>query len=329
MLTSPLEAFSRTYGAGDAFFIFSKPSFVTRSAAAIMKRKSIFLLITAVWLVLTACGQSGGGATNGASPASGAPTQPAKAEDKVIRHIMSDSGFNGDIVKILKDELAKEGYTLEHVVVNDIIQPNKMVNDGQADSNSFQHEAYFNQFVSDHGLKNISRAFYTIFTPSGLYSKKYKSFQEVPDGATIGIPVDPANNGRALFMLRDLGLLKLRDGVEVIHATLKDITDNPHKFKFKEVDQLMLQRTLDDVDVGFLFAGTAVQIGLNPKKDALALETGEGLPYKSIVAVRNELIGSPKIKALQKAYESQAIKDFYKSKYGDAIVFLDDLNKEK
>jgi len=212
-------------------------------------------------------------------------------------------------------------------VVNDIIQPNKMVNDGQADSNSFQHEAYFNQFVTDHGLKNISRAFYTIFTPSGLYSKKYKSFQEVPDGATIGIPVDPANNGRALFMLRDLGLLKLRDGVEVIHASLKDITDNPHKFKFKEVDQLMLQRTLDDVDVGFLFAGTAVQIGLNPKKDALALETGEGLPYKSIVAVRNELIGSPKIKALQKAYESQAIKDFYQSKYGDAILFLDDLNK--
>ena len=239
---------------------------------------------------------------------------------------MSDAGFNAEIVQILKEELAKDGYELDHVVVNDIIQPNKIVNDGDADSNSFQHEAYFDQFVKDHDLKNISRAFYTTFTPSGLYSKKYKSFDEVPDGALIGIPVDPANNGRALFMLRDLGLLKLKDGVEVIHTTLKDITDNPHNFKFKEVDQLMLQRTLDDVDVGFLFAGTAVQIGYKPKQDALALETGDGLPYKGIVAAHSDVIGSPKIKALQKAYESQAIKDFYNEKYGDAIDTLEHLN---
>jgi D-methionine transport system substrate-binding protein len=293
-------------------------------------RKSVLLVpatvLAALFLILSACGKNDKASTPAAAnPASS--DSAAKPEDKVIRHVMSDAGFNAEIVKILKQELAKDGYELEHVVVNDIIQPNKIVNDGDADSNSFQHEAYFNQFVSDHNLKNISRAFYTTFTPSGLYSRKYKSFDEVPDGALIGIPVDPANNGRALFMLRDLGLLKLKDGVDVIHATLKDITDNPHHYKFKEVDQLMLQRTLDDVDVGFLFAGTAVQIGYNPKKDALALETGEGLPYKGIVAVRNDLIGSPKIKALQKAYESQAIKDFYKEKYGDAIEVLDYLNK--
>ncbi|WP_158289716.1 MetQ/NlpA family ABC transporter substrate-binding protein [Paenibacillus flagellatus] len=291
-----------------------------------MRKTALFLIFAFSLMLAAACGQQQPPASAGASPAPDSTT--GKGEDKVIRHIMSDSGFNGDIVNILKKELAKDGYTLEHVVVNDIIQPNKMVNDKQADSNSFQHEAYFDQFVADHGLKNVTRAFYTIFTPSGLYSKKYKSFKEVPDGATIGIPVDPANNGRALFMLRDLGLLKLKDGVDVIHTTLKDITDNPHKFKFKEVDQLMLQRTLDDVDVGFLFAGTAIQIGLNPKTDSLAVETGEGLPYKSIVAVHKDLVGTPKIKALQKAYESQAVKDFYKSKYGDAIQFLDDLNKK-
>lgn len=291
----------------------------------VVKRVITLIMISLLLSLTAACGNTAGPAssTTGSQTEAGA----GKSEDKVIKHIMSDSGFSGEIAAILKEELAKDGYILEHVVVNDIIQPNKMVNDGQADTNFFQHEAYFNQFVADHGLKNISRAFYTIFTPSGLYSKKYKSFDEVPDGATIGIPVDLANNGRALFMLRDLGLLKLRDGVEVIHASLKDITDNPHNFKFKEVDQLMLQRTLDDVDVGFLFAGTAVQIGLNPKKDSLAVETGEGLPYKSIVAVRNDLIGSPKVKALQKAFQSKAVKDYYTSKYGDAILFLDDLNK--
>ncbi|MCY9660036.1 MetQ/NlpA family ABC transporter substrate-binding protein [Paenibacillus chondroitinus] len=297
-----------------------------------MKKPAIrttMFVILALTFLLAACSKTDKASTNAAAQpaASSKAAATANPEDKVIHHVMSDAGFNGEIVKILKAELAKDGYTLDYVVVNDIIQPNKIVNDGQADTNSFQHEAYFNQFVKDQGLKNISRAFYTTFTPSGLYSKKYKSFKEVPDGAIIGIPVDPANNGRALFMLRDLGLLKLKDGVDVIHATLKDITDNPHKYKFKEVDQLMLQRTLDDVDVGFLFAGTAVQIGYKPKQDALALETGKDLPYKGIVAVNNKLLGTPKVKALQKAYESQAIKDFYKEKYGDAIETLESLNK--
>ncbi|MBW7458290.1 MetQ/NlpA family ABC transporter substrate-binding protein [Paenibacillus sepulcri] len=292
-------------------------------------KKSLGLLFIIIFL-LTACGteQTSNTAKSGdvSTAAAGGGTEEVKKEDKVIKHIMSDSGFNGDIAKILKDEVAKQGYTLDVVIVNDIIQPNKIVNDGEADSNSFQHEAYFDQFVEDQGLKNIVRGFYTIFSPSGLYSKKYKKIEDVPDGATFGIPVDPANNGRALFMLRDLGRLKLKDGVTVTHATLRDITDNPHKYKFKEVDQLMLQRTLEDVDVGFLFAGTAVQIGLKPRTDALALEEGEGLPYKSIVAIRKDLVGSEKMKVLQAAYESQPIKDFYKSKYGDAIEFIDDLN---
>lgn len=295
-------------------------------------KKSLGLLVLTIILLLTACGtqqaSSGAGAGGASTSAAGGGTKEVKKEDKVIKHIMSDSGFNGDIAKILKEEVEKQGYTLELVTVNDIIQPNKIVNDGQADTNSFQHEAYFDQFVTDHSLKNVVRGFYTIFTPSGLYSKKFKKIEDVPDGATFGIPVDPANNGRALFMLRDLGRIKLKDGVTVTHATTRDITDNPHKYKFKEVDQLMLQRTLEDVDVGFLFAGTAVQIGFKPKTDALALEKGEGLPYKSIVAIRKDLVGSDKVKVLQKAYESERIKEFYRSKYGDAIEFIDHLNKK-
>jgi D-methionine transport system substrate-binding protein len=249
-------------------------------------------------------------------------------EDKTIKLIMSDAGFNGEVVPILKAEVAKQGFKLDWVIVNDIIQPNQMVDQGQADANSFQHEPYFDQFVSDHHLKNIVRGFYTVFGPSGLYSKKYKSFDQVPDGALFGIPVDPANNGRALFMLQDKGLLKLKDGLQVTHASQKDIVENPHKFRFKEVDQLMLQRTLDDVDVGFLFSAVALKIGLDPRRDALALDSAESTPYKGIVAIRRELVGNPKIKALQNAYASQALKDFYRGKYGDTIIFLDALNKE-
>jgi D-methionine transport system substrate-binding protein len=247
--------------------------------------------------------------------------------DKVVRLIMSDAGFNSEVVPILKREVEKQGFVLDWVVVNDIIQPNKMVDEGSADANSFQHEPYFDQFVADHGLKNIVRGFYTVFAPSGLYSKKYKSLKDLPEGAIIGIPVDPANNGRALFMLRDAGLLKVKDGVSVTHASLKDLTDNPHRFRFREVDQLMLQRALDDVDVGFLFSATALKVGFDPRKDALAYETDVGAsPYKGIVAIRRDLVGTPKIEALRHAYGSEAIKDFYQKRYGTAIVFLDGLN---
>jgi D-methionine transport system substrate-binding protein len=247
-------------------------------------------------------------------------------DDKVLRLIMSDAGFNSEVVPILKAEVAKQGFTLEWVVVNDIIQPNKLVDDGSADANSFQHEPYFDQFVLDHKLANITRGFYTVFSPSGLYSKKYKSLNQVPDGATFGIPVDPSNNGRALFLLQDKGLLKLKSDVPVTHASQKDITENPHHYKFKEVDQLMLQRALEDVDVGFLFSAFALKSGFDPIKDALAYETESATPYRGIVAIRKNLAGTPKIKALQHAYASDAFKAYYKEKYGGAIIFLDHLN---
>lgn len=252
----------------------------------------------------------------------------ASGDDKTIKFIMSDIGFNGELVPIIKRHVEAQGFIFQWVVVNDIILPNEMVDAGQADANAFQHEPYFNRFAQDHGLHNIERAFYTTYTPSGLYSKKYKSLSEVPDGALIAVPVDPANNGRALFMLRDHGLIGLRPGVEVVHASLDDITDNPHNFRFLQVDQLMLGRTYQDVDVAFLFSLYAKLNGLDPIKDALAIETTDPTktPYKSIVAVTKGLAGTPKIKALQNAYFSDEVKVFYQSKYGDTIQFLDKLN---
>ena len=253
---------------------------------------------------------------------------PAKnAQDKTLKFIMSDVSFNAELEPILKQELEKQGFVLDWVVVNDIIQPNEMVDAGSADANAFQHEPYFNQFVQDHGLKHIVKGFYTTYTPSGLYSRKYKSLEDLPDGAVIGIPVDPANNGRALFMLRDHGLLKLRDGIDVTHANLHDIIENPRHFKFREVDQMMLQRAFEDVDAGFLFSLYAKKLGLDLVKDALAIESADDSPYKGIVAIRKDLVDSPKIKALQNAYASATIKEFYGRRYGNAIVFLDKYNK--
>jgi len=271
--------------------------------------------LTCALLAIACIGGCGGGQSTTA------------ARDKTIKLITSDLWIFPQIISILKTEVARQGYVLDWVVVNDIIQPNKLVDDGTADANLFQHEPYFNQFVLDHGIKNVTRGFYTYFVPSGLFSKKYTSLAQLPEGATIGIPVDPANNGRALFMLRDKGLLKLREGVEVTHASQKDITDNPHHYHFREVDQLMQQRTLEDVDAGFLFLNYAIMAGFNPTKDALALEDPHTPTYRGIVAIRKDLVGAPKIKALQNAFLSEQLRHLLRSKYGDAIVFLDYLNK--
>lgn len=255
------------------------------------------------------------------------PGPGGDAGDRTVRFIMSDAGFNAEIVPILKQEMARQGFALDWVVVNDIIQPNMLVDSGAADANSFQHEPYFDQFVADHHLANIRRGFYTVYTASGLYSTRHKSLANLPDGATVAIPVDPANNGRALFMLRDHGLLSLRPGIDVTHASQHDITANPHRFVFKEVDQMMLQRAFEDVDVGFLFSAYAQKLGF-AARDALALESIDDSPYKGIVAVRADLVGTPKIRALETAFESPAVKDYYRRHYGDAIVFLDRFNRD-
>ena len=276
-------------------------------------------LVSHLWIMVALLGCSLATRAEGVPP-------PKSPDDKTISLIMSDIGFNAEIVPLLKTEVARQGYELKWVVVNDIIQPNKLVNDRQADANSFQHEPYFDQFVQDHGLREVVRGFYTTFTPSGLYSRKYKSLSELPDGAVIGIPVDPANNGRALFMLRDHGLLELRPGVPVTRASTRDITANPRGFKFREVDQLMLLRTLDSVDVGFLFLGTAILNGINPHQDALALEKVGDSPYKGVVAVQRSLLGTPKLEVLRRAFHSESLKAYYRNKYGDAIVFLDFLH---
>jgi len=253
------------------------------------------------------------------------PDGTASTDEKNVKLIMSDIGFSGELVPIIKQQMAAQGYTLDWVVINDIIQPNEMVDAGNADANSFQHEAYFKQFVKDHGLTNIERGFYTSYMPSGLYSKKYKTLSDLPDGALFGIPVDPANNGRALFMLQEHGLLTLKPGVDVVHASLDDITANPHNFKFLQVDQQMLQRTYQDVDVAFLFSLYAIKLGLDPIKDALALESQDssGSPYRGIVAVTKGLAGTPKIAALEKAFHSDVVKAFDRQKYGNGIIFLD------
>lgn len=152
----------------------------------------------------------------------------------------------------------------------------------------------------------------------GIYSHKIKDLKELANGASVAIPNDPTNGGRALLLLQKAGLLKLKDGVNE-KATVQDVIENPHNLKFQEVESAQVPRTLDDVDIAIINTNFAMQVNLVPTKDALFMEDNTS-PYVNILVVREGDGDRPEIKALIKALTSQEVKDFINDKYKGAVV---------
>lgn len=241
----------------------------------------------------------------------------ASGSDKTIKMIVTESEPYQEPTKIAQKLLEAKGWKLEPTYVTDIVQPNLAVANGEYDVNFFQHNAYLKQFNADKGLDNVG-LFYVYSGPGGLWSEKHKSLDELPDGAKIGIPVDTANNGRALFLLRDAGLLELSEAT-VVHTSQENITANPKNLKFVEVDQQSLVQTLPDVDAGFLIARMAADAG-HSKDDALAFEAeADQVPFRIVVAARPDFVGSEKAKALQEAYQSPEVKEWFENYQGGIL----------
>lgn len=269
-----------------------------------MKKKLLYFIFISLLLLTAACSSNESNASEG-----------SESKDKEISIIVFDDPVFKQIADIAVEEVGKQGYTLKPIYMNDIIQPNEIVDSKEADANYFQHIAYLNQFNEDHGTKVVP-AFHTFIDPAGLYSRKHKSLDEIPKGGTVAIPLDPANNGRALFMLQKEGLLKLKDGIEVVHASPNDIIENPLNLKFKEVDQQMLGRTIEDVDLGFMFTAIAVSSGLSPD-DALVLEdkNDDIEPYSLVVGVHPDDKDSEKTGVLRKAFQNDRVEKVLKENY--------------
>lgn len=254
---------------------------------------------------LTSCGLAGGNA--------------ASSDDKTIKMIVTESAPSQEPTKIAQKILEQQGWKLEATYVTDIVQPNHVVSNGEYDANFFQHGAYLEQFKKDQNV-DVEPAFYTYSSPAGVYSSKYKSATELPDGAKIALPVDPANNGRALALLDKAGLLKVTEGKSVIHLSQKDILENPKNFSFVEVDQQSLSKTLPDVDAGFLFARLGAEIGLTPEDALLFEEEEEALPYINLVAAKPGFMDTEKGKALVAAYHSDEVREWYKNYLDGALT---------
>ncbi len=241
---------------------------------------------------------------------------PAAAQTQTIR-IGVTPGPHAQILEAVKPLAAQKGLDIKLIEFSDYVVPNAALAAGDIEANLFQNQPYLDNQKADRGFK-IETAALTVNFPIGVYSKKHKSFEALPNGATISIPNDPTNGGRALLVLQDKGLIKLKDNVGYKPTPL-DITDNPKKIKFVEIEAAQAPRVLDDVDAAVINTNYATQAGLDPVKDPIARENPKG-PYVNLIAVRSEDKDKPWVKALVEAYRSPEVKKFVEEKFKGSVL---------
>lgn len=224
---------------------------------------------------------------------------------------------HAEILNEIKPLLEEEGISIEIIEFTDYNQPNIALNDGQLDYNFFQHEQYLETFAAEHKLDIVGGVKVHV-EPMGLYSNTISSLEEIKDGATISLPNDPTNGGRALLLLQENGLIKLKKDAG-FEATDNDIEENPKNLKFVPMESAQLPRTLDDVDAAVINTNYALEADLNPTKDAIIMEN-ENSPYLNLIAVKKGEENSEITKAFEEALTSEEVKKFIESKYQGAIL---------
>lgn len=239
----------------------------------------------------------------------------AQANEKLV--IAATPIPHAEILELVKPTLAKEGVDLDIKVFTDYVQPNTQVAEKRLDANYFQTLPYLENFNKGKGT-NLVTVIGVHVEPIGGYSKKIKNISELKDGATVAIPNEGSNAGRALLLLQKNGLITLKDPTNAL-ATPKDIASNPKKLKFKELESALLPRVLDQVDLDVINTNYALEAGLNPAKDALIIEDAKS-PYVNFLVARPDNKDSDAIQKLAKALTSPEVKAFIEKKYNGAVV---------
>ncbi|AZF40423.1 Methionine ABC transporter substrate-binding protein [Pseudomonas sp. R1-43-08] len=239
----------------------------------------------------------------------------AQANEKLV--VAATPIPHAEILELVKPTLAKEGVDLQIKVFTDYVQPNVQVAEKRLDANYFQTLPYLENFNKGKGT-NLVTVVGVHVEPIGGYSKKVKNISELKDGATVAIPNEGSNSGRALLLLQKNGLITLKDPTNPL-STLKDIKDNPKHLKFKELESALLPRVLDQVDLDVINTNYALEAGLNPAKDALIIEDAKS-PYVNFLVARPDNKDSDAIQKLAKALTSPEVKAFIEKKYNGAVV---------
>lgn len=228
----------------------------------------------------------------------------AQAQDKTVR-VGIMSGEDEDVWRVVTEQAAAKGLKVETVVFNDYTQPNEALERGEIDANAFQHQPYLDNQIKTQGYHIVPVGFTAVW-PIGLYSKAHKAVSELPEGAAVGVPNDPSNEGRALRVLETEGLIKLKDGTGIL-ATVADVTENPKKLEIKELDAGVVGRAIDDLDAAVVNTDWALKSGLGPD-NRIAQEKVADNPYRNFIAVKAGTENEPWVKTLVASYQNEAVK---------------------
>ena len=240
----------------------------------------------------------------------------AQANEKLV--VAATPIPHAEILELIKPTLAKEGVDLEIKVFTDYVQPNVQVAEKRLDANYFQSKPYYDAYKKDRPSSDQVPIVAVHIEPFGAYSKKIKSISELKDGATIAIPNDPTNSGRALLLIAKQGLITLKDPDNIM-ATRLDIVSNPKHLKFQELEAAMLPRVLNQVDLALINANYALEAKLVPHKDALFIESSES-PYANYLYVRRDKANAPAVQKLGALLNSPQVKQFILERYHGDVV---------
>lgn len=270
-------------------------------------KKKLLALVLGTLLVLVGCGKK----------EANAPAENKSAEKETITIGVSPVPHE-EIINALKDKFEEANLDVKVVVFDDYVQPNIQTNSGDLDANFFQHKPYLDTFNKEQGTDLVSIGAVHL-EPLGAYSDKIKELSELKEGGHIIIPNDATNGARALLLLQDQGLIKLKDGVDIL-ATEKDIVENPKNLEIVAMEAANIPNVYKDADLAIINSNYALGAGLDPAKDALVIESAENNPYANIVAVKKEREGEEKFKKLMEVLQSDACKKYIEETYKNSII---------
>lgn len=274
---------------------------VSKQEEKIMKKKvlTVLLSVGVVALLLAGCGKS--------------------KDDSVIR-VGASPTPHAEILEVIKEDLADQGYTLEIVEYNDYVIPNTATESGELDANYFQHQPYLDDFNAENGTHLVSVAD-VHFEPFGIYAGKTTSLEDLAEGAVVAVPNDTTNEARALLLLEAQGLITLKEGAGMT-ATVVDIVENPLNLEIKELEAAQIARTVGDVDIACINGNYAAQAGYKVS-DAIATESTDSLAaqtYANVVVVKEGNENTDKINALREAILSEKVKEYINGQYDGGVV---------
>ncbi len=301
-----------------------------------MKKKALAVLLTGVLAagILAGCGSTEEAverptmeeAAEETSEEEAAPAEeeaPAEeaVEEKGTITVAASPTPHAEILEAAKPILAEQGWNLEVTVFDDYILPNQVVDSGELDANYFQHIPYLDEFNAERGT-HLVNAGGIHYEPFGIYPGTKKTLDEVADGDVIAVPNDTTNEARALLLLQDNGLIKLKDGAGLT-ATVQDIEENPHNLEIQELEAAQVPRVVGEVAYVVLNGNYALQADFSVAKDSIAYESSDSeaaKTYVNVIAVAEGNENNEGIKALVDVFKSDEIKQYINDNYDGAVI---------